>query len=95
MRFTTETGSLYECNVDSKQARRLNGKSDPTPRMGKDGQWRKYREVFPDPIVVGSQVMIAWESDTPLLEETKVILGDEGGMVLPTTMTSRVVSIER
>jgi hypothetical protein len=87
MKFTTETGSVYEINTDSKQIRRLNGKLDPTPRMGKAGEWRTYHSTYPDPIEVGSQVIIVWGSDVAPLDP------DQPGT--PTTITSQVVSIEK
>ena len=88
MKFTTETGSIYEVNTDSKQIRRLNGAKDPTPRQGKDGEWRSYLTIFPSPIKVGLGVIIRWGNDTALLP------GTEPGSAVPTTITSTVVSVE-
>ena len=95
MKFTTASGSVYEVNTDSKQIRRLNGPKDPTPRQGKDGQWRNYSDLAPDPISVGSGVVIFWGHDTALLAETEEQLKSMGGgIAAPTTMTSNVVSVE-
>lgn len=88
MKFTTITGSLYEVNTDSKQIRRLNGAKDPSPRQGKDGEWRSYLAIYPNPVKVGTGVIIRWGNDTPLLP------GTEPGSAVPTTMTSTVVAVE-
>jgi hypothetical protein len=94
MKATTETGSVYEIDTASKKIRRLNGKGDPTPRIGKDEIWRSFDSIFPEPIVVGSGMLIAYGSDVELLSETKLELEETGGSAVPTTMTSRVVEIE-
>lgn len=94
MKFITQSGSVYEVNSDSKKIRRLSGVKDPTPRQGKDGEWRGYLGTFPDPIRVGSQVLIRWGNDTELLPETKEELAVTGGFAIPTSITSVVVSIE-
>lgn len=93
MRFTTVTGSLYEVDTKAKKIRRLNGKADPSPRMGKDGQWRSYREIHPNPLTIGESVVIAWGSDVELTEEGKAIVA-EGGFGIPLTTTSPVVEID-
>lgn len=93
MRFTTISGSLYEVDTKAKKVRRLNGKADPTPRMGKDGEWRSYREIHPDPVQVGQGVVIAWGDDVELQDETKQVVA-EGGFGLPLTTTSTVVEVD-
>lgn len=85
---------MYEVNTDSKQVRRLNGVKDPTPRQGKDGEWRSYSEIMPSPIKVGTAVVILWGSKTELLPETKAELEGTGGVAIPVTSTSPVVAIE-
>ena len=92
MKFKTASGSQYEINTKTKHIRRLSGTKDPTTRQGKDGNWRKYDAVFPDPIEVDASVMICWTADTPLLPETIAIYGE--GSATPTTTTSAVLSIE-
>lgn len=94
MKFTTASGSVYEVNRDSKKIRRLNGAGDPTPRAGKDGEWRSYKEVIPDPIKVGSGVAILWGDDTALLATTEEYLKKNGGVAAPATVTSTVMSVE-
>ena len=95
MKFTTASGSVYEVNTDSKQIRRLNGVKDPTPRQGPDGQWRAYKDVYPNPIVVGAGVVIVWGPETALLAETEETLKDMGGgFAAPLTTTSTVMSVE-
>lgn len=71
MKFETETGSLYEVDLESKKIRRLNGKGNPTPRQGQDGQWKKYINISPSFPVIGQSVLISWGSDVELLDETK------------------------
>ena len=95
MRFITASGSVYEVNTDSKKIRRLNGQEDPTPRTGKDGQWRGYKEIIPDPIKIGSGVAILWDADTALLAESQEYLKEKGGFALPTTVTSAVVEVQK
>lgn len=95
MKFTTVSGSVYEVNTDSKQIRRLKGAEDPTPRQGPDGQWRAYKDLIPNPVKVGSGVVIMWGTETALLAETEGTLKDMGGgFAAPTTMTSVVMSVE-
>ncbi len=93
MKFTTASGSVYEVNTDSKQIRRLNGVRDPSPRQGPDGQWRAYEEIFPDPPEVGRPLVIRWGPETALMAETQEIV-KAGGIGLPLTTTSHVVTIE-
>lgn len=90
MIFQTISGSVYEINETDKQIRRLTGIKDPTPRQGKDGSYRSYSAIFPDPITVGEQVLIVWTKDTPLLPETKLDVGEVG---IPTTTTSPIAKI--
>jgi hypothetical protein len=85
MKVFTETGSIYEINADSKQIRRLEGKLAPMPRIGKDGEWRTFKELLPDPVQIGSNLIIVWGDDVKPMTEA-------GG--IPTTMTSYIVSIE-
>jgi hypothetical protein len=93
MRFTTITGSLYEVDTKAKKIRRLNGAKDPSPRMGKDGQWRSYKEIHPKIPVVGESVVIAWGDDVELTEEGKAIV-EGGGFGIPLTTTSPVVDVD-
>ncbi len=94
MKFTTASGSVYEVNTDSKKIRRLNGVKDPTPRTGKDGEWRSYEDLV---CKKGSSAIIFWGQETALLAETEQILkeADSAMVVAPTTMTSTVVDIEQ
>jgi hypothetical protein len=59
MIFYTESGSAYELDISNTQIRRLGGKEDPTPRQGKDGEWKKYE--FCSEVIVGLPVLIQWE----------------------------------
>jgi hypothetical protein len=85
--------SAYEVDTTNKQIRRLNGKGDPTPRQGKDGEYRKYASLFPDPIEVDQSVVIVWTQETELLPETKAELEQDGGFAIPMTTTSPVFNI--
>ena len=89
----TATGSFYEIDTDSKKIRRLNGKSDPTPRVGKDGEWREYSALYPDPLERGACMVIIWKGDVALQPQTKEKLR-AGMFAVPTTRTSPVESIE-
>lgn len=96
MRFTTISGSLYEVDLDNKKIRRLNGKADPTPRQGKDGEWQGYLNNLT--VVVGEPVIIAWAASHKLTEEACDLLGIDQGKDEPvpgrTTFTSVVVEID-
>lgn len=93
MRFTTMSGSVYEINTDSKQIRRLNGVRDPSPRQGKDGEWRKYDDIYPNPPKVGQVLVIKWDNNTELTEAGKEVAAI-GMPVLPLTTTSPLTKIE-
>lgn len=83
----TGTESIYEVDTKNKRVRRMTGARNPTPRQGKDGEWRDYTSISPDPPSVGNRLLIVWDSKTtPLLE------GSAEGDV-PTTMTSVVMKI--
>lgn len=99
MLLTTETGSVYEVNTDSKKIRRLNGSADPTPRQGKDGDWKSYIHIYPNPIKFGEEILISWGGDLPPTPETInsfLILGEPPPAMVACgcTLTSRIVKIE-
>jgi hypothetical protein len=94
MRFTTTSGSLYEVDTTAKKIRRLNGEKNPTPRMGKDGEWRHYAKLYPAKPAVGQTLVIVWGEDTPLLPETVEELAQVGGFGMPITHTSLVVKVD-
>jgi len=95
MKFTTASGSVYEVNTETKKIRRLNGVKDPQPRMGKDGEWRSYRKLYPEVPTVGRGVVIVWGEETEPLAETKEQLESMGGgFVMPMTTTSAVMEID-
>jgi hypothetical protein len=85
MKFSTESGSMYEVNPETKQVRRLIGINDPTLRVGTDGRWRTYLEL--SPVEIGRPVWIIWTADVPLFD------GSPSDAV-PGTLTSRVTRIE-
>ena len=86
MKFQTASGSTYEVDMEKKQIRRLNGKLDPRPRQGKDGEWKSYASIVN--LQVGSAAVIFWNPETtPLLEGSPK-------EAFPSTVTSKVVSIE-
>jgi len=96
MRFTTISGSLYEVDTENKKIRRLNGKKDPTPRQGKDGEWRGYLGELS--VTIGQPVWIIWADAHPLTDETKGLFGinDADDVPVPgrSTFTSVVVEID-
>ena len=93
MKFTTQSGSVYEADLGEMKIRRLNGVKDPTPRQGKDGEWKAYKSLSSHPILeedlfVGGDAWIMWDpANTPPLS------GD-GIPHIPYTQTSSIVSIE-
>ncbi len=90
MIFRTQSGSQYEINTETKQVRRMLGKIGPTTRQGQDLEWKTYDSIFPDPITVGSSVIIFWPKEIPLLDDTPK---EEREISVPTTMTSNVVDV--
>lgn len=79
MLFET-ANSMYEYNEEQKQIRRLNGKTDPTPRQGKDGEWKKVSKV--DNLAEGKCAVILWE-----------IVNEDELITFKTTVTSPIVKI--
>jgi hypothetical protein len=96
MRFTTASGSVYEVDTEAKKIRRLNGKKDPTPRQGKDGEWREYINDLS--VEMGKNVWIQWADAHPPTEETQALLGLAADQVRPykgsLTTTNLVVEID-
>ena len=39
--------SIYEIDEDNRLIRRVSGLSSPTPRQGKDGEWKEYVSIEP------------------------------------------------
>lgn len=74
----TLSGSRYEIDQDKQRVRRLNGKTAPTSYVGVDGEWRQFTQMYPNPIEIGSHVLIVWSVE-----------GD-----MPSTITSPVVEID-
>jgi len=85
MIFHTETGSAYEVDFEKSQIRRLGGEKLPTPRMGKEGEWRQFVKLSPATPVVGQSVIIVWDpaNVSPIDPDCNVYL--------PMTTTSRVL----
>lgn len=79
----TESGSIYEIDRKNKRVRRMTGKTNPTPRMGTDGEWRTYSGIQPDPPEAGERLLIVWE----------ITQADRDERNLPTTLTSTIVAI--
>lgn len=96
MKFTTRSGSTYEVDSAAKKIRRLNGKKDPTPRQGKDGEWREYLNDIS--VKVGEPVWIQWADAHPPTEETQSLLGLGPESMAPykgsLTHTSQVTEID-
>jgi hypothetical protein len=92
MKFTTESGSTYEVDLENKRVRRLAGAKSPTERQGKDGDWRTFVGI--SPIRSGLPVLFIWNGEVPLLEETLKMLADGllGGAI-PGTITSPIERI--
>lgn len=79
---------MYEVDLQEKKCRRLIGMSNPTPRQGKDGDWKVFQAIHPDVPVQGKPVLFVWDaSNHPALNDT------DGEPYVPTTMTSLVTEI--
>ena len=50
--------STYEIDPERQRIRRLEGRNQPTPRQGADGEWKHYAAI--SPIMVGLPVRILW-----------------------------------
>ena len=86
----TETGSIYELDVEYRRIRRLHGNSNSTPRVGKDGVWKKIKNAtLPN---VGSPMIFIWGIDCDPINDIEPGLPD--GFRVRTTMTSRVISVK-
>ena len=57
MQFFTEN-SLYEVDLNSNMIRRLTGSKDPTPRQGKDGEWKHFVSI--SNIEINTCALIVW-----------------------------------
>lgn len=82
--FTTESGSTYQVDLTNKKIRRVKGVADPTPRQGRDGEWKAFKQLIPNAVTVGHPLIVMWTD-----EEKPFIPGG-----LPSTMTSRVTYVE-
>lgn len=61
LRFETESGSVYEVDILERRVRRLTGLNAPTPRVGKDGEWKTFTLV--SSITPGAPVLFVWRFD--------------------------------
>lgn len=87
--FQTESGSTYELDREQRCLRRIEGMTDPTPRVGKDGDWRLFQDV--SAIVEGAHVVIVWAWDLRPGTENDPL--DPGEVIARSTVTSKVVSV--
>lgn len=78
----TMSGSIYEIDLQNRQARRLSGATAPTPRTGPDGTWRRFAAMLP--LNIGQRVFFEWDPKAlPLGTEAVVDMR-------PATMTTPV-----
>lgn len=82
IKFTTESGSVYEVDNSACRMRRLSGTHEPTNNQGPDGNWKNYGLI--SAIAVDSPVLIVW-----------LVEPDDVNWKVRTTLTSLVVDIER
>lgn len=59
MTFATETGQVYELDMDRPRVRRLSSAAPRTDRLSPDGDWKNYHLV--SAVVLGQQFAIVWE----------------------------------
>lgn len=93
MKLLTETGSVYELDVIEKRARRLQGVSDPTPRVGQDGVWKKYETLLLVTDAVRSMLLIDWTgrgNGTLTSGIVKLIIDDETSTNDPLVIMERL-----
>jgi hypothetical protein len=43
--FIHTANSIYEVNKSEKWIRRMLGKTEPTPNLGRDSEWKSYRSL--------------------------------------------------
>ncbi len=80
MTFRTESGSVYEMDVENQRVRRLNGPRDPTPRQGPDGEWRGYEKAL---LLETGKMLFVWRHDIV-----------DGEAIARCTVTNRIVQEE-
>jgi len=85
IKFETYSGSLYEVDDDTKQVRRLIGVKNPTPRQGKDGEWKKF--TTHSQIVAGLSVCFIWHIESDILSQNMAEIAAK------TTVTSPVKKV--
>lgn len=86
MKFTTESGSAYELDVEGRRIRRVSGEGAPTPRTGEDGVWKEFAFLQPETPQVGEPVLIAWAVHRTCRD---------AGFAVPATFTSPVTHVEQ
>jgi len=82
IRYTTESGSVYEVDYTNRKARRISGESSPTRYFGDDGEWQEFVELVTD---VHGSLAFVWQAGPH----------PDGLVHYRTTITSPVVSQER
>lgn len=60
MKYVTECGSLYEVDHANNRIRRLSGLKDPTPRQGKDGEWKNFHAIY---TTMENRFLIDWNGE--------------------------------
>ena len=60
IKFTTLSGSVYELDRENKCIRRLTGIANPTPRQGKNGEYRTYLYIHPELPELNESLLITW-----------------------------------
>lgn len=78
--FKTESGSIYEVDLENMRCRRVTGVRSATPRQGIDGEWKKFK--YASVIAIGGPVLFTWE-----------VVVDGTEYVQRCTSTSRVTEI--
>lgn len=82
IKFTTETGSVYEVDASACRMRRLSGTHAPSTNQGEDSVWKNYGLI--SPVEAGSPVLVVW-----------LVEPDDVNWKVRSTITSPVVDIER
>ena len=76
--------SIYEIDTKNNKIRKVFGESS-TPRQGKFGEWKQYKEIRPTQINVGQPLLVVW--DTVVDGKDKILKSTELSNITSKTST--------
>lgn len=71
IKFSTQTGSLYELDAPNKRVRRLQGTHEPTPRQGEDGEFREYFSAE----IISQGLLLVWNEEFECTLTSPIVSG--------------------